>query len=400
MLSLDLKINQRLRGVIEDLIRNAGGIISSTVYKADVFICHYRESTDFRLAARTGKEIGNLAWLYYLFAHNSWTSPMKRLLHYPISSEGLPGFRDFRISLSNYNGEARVYLENLVIAAGGTFTKTMKEDNTHLITAHQHSEKCDAAKEWNINMVNHLWLEDSYAKWQIQTLANPRYSHFPPRTNLSEIVGRTSIDKQAVERNFLSKAPEEESEIGDSKYPSATSLQQQNAQASVELAGAQQGLSGSNRLSDRRQLNDKTPKIPRRAAAGGPQGTPATSRIIIDGKENETPSTTNSRGAKDRAAAKLQDQAIDIALYEKEKKRVGGVVFGGRRKNSEDAIANPGQKRSPSRDDVTATDEEGRGVKKIKRSRGLPSMRLLVSGYQGWIRVERKTEGEDKASTM
>jgi hypothetical protein len=91
----------------------------------------------------------------------------------------------------------------LVQAAGGEFTKTMKQDNTHLITAHTVSEKCSAAKEWNINMVNHIWLEESYAKWHIQTLTNPRYTHFPQRTNLGEVVGQTQIDKQAIERYFF-----------------------------------------------------------------------------------------------------------------------------------------------------------------------------------------------------
>jgi len=183
MLSPDLGVSSHLRGTIEDLVCHGGGSVTASVHKADIFICQYRESVDYRIASRAGRDVGNLAWLYHLLTTNRWTSPMNRLLHYPIARDGLPGFKDFKISLSNYNGEARVYLENLAKAAGGEFTKTMKEDNTHLITAHLASEKCDAAKEWNINTVNHLWLEESYAKWQIQTVSNPRYSHFPPRTN-------------------------------------------------------------------------------------------------------------------------------------------------------------------------------------------------------------------------
>lgn len=203
MLSSDLNISSHLRGTLEDLIDSGGGSLTGTVHKADIYICQYRESLDYRIASRAGKDVGNLSWLYYLINHNTWTSPMKRLLHYPISQAGLPGFKNFKISLSNYSGDARILLENLAKAAGGEFTKTMKEDNTHLITAHTVSEKCDAAKEWNINMVNHLWLEESYAKWQIQTISNPKYTTFPSRTNLSEVVGRTPMDRQAVERFFF-----------------------------------------------------------------------------------------------------------------------------------------------------------------------------------------------------
>ena len=394
MLAQDLNISSHLRGAIEDLIDQGGGSVTGSVQKADVLICHYRESSDYRSASRTRKEVGNLTWLYYLITHNTWTSPMKRLLHYPISKNGLPGFDKFRISLSNYNGEARVYLENLAIAAGGAFTKTMKEDNTHLITAHQHSEKCDAAKEWNINMVNHLWLEDSYAKWQIQTLSNPRYTYFPPRTNLSEIVGRTQIDRHATERYFFPQGSVDESEGGEMRHLSTRTLH--HNQQDISLPGnSQRPQSSSDHIPYRTHSESDTPRAQKMHKANGPLQTPATMRIVIDGKENETPSSTSSRGAKDRAAARLHDQAADIALYEKERKRVGGVIFGGRRKTSEDVASNDGRKRSSSKDEGPATDEDTRDAKRAKRSKQAPVMRLLLTGYKGWP-TSGKKEAEDK----
>ncbi|KAL8949659.1 MAG: hypothetical protein Q9222_004260 [Ikaeria aurantiellina] len=395
MLSNDLKISSHLRGTIEDLIDNGGGTMTGSVHKADVLICHYRESADYRIASRAGKEVGNLAWLYWLITYNSWTSPTRRLLHYPISQRGLPGFNEFRISLSNYNGEARVYLENLAVAAGGAFTKTMKEDNTHLITAHQYSEKCDAAKEWNINMVNHLWLEESYAKWQIQTLSNPRYTYFPPRTNLSEVVGQTPIDRQAVERNFYPPGAVDESERGEGRPLDTRSLQLLNEQGSVLPGSSQIPSSGSDHVPYRTRPSDGTPRPSKSHKANGAVRTPAASRIVVDGKENETPSTTSSRGAKDRAAAKLHDQAADIALYEKERKRVGGVIFGGRRQTSEDAVSNDSRKRSSSKEEEPAADDGARERKRVKKSRQPPDMRLLMTGYKGWI-SSGKREAEDK----
>lgn len=398
MLNNDLKISSRLRGVLEDLIDQGGGTTTGSVHKADVLICHYRDSSEYRTASRAGKEVGNLTWLYYLITHNTWTSPMKRLLHYPISQYGLPGFNKFRISLSNYNGEARVYLENLAIAAGGAFTKTMKEDNTHLITAHQHSEKCDAAREWNINMVNHLWLEDSYAKWQIQTLSNPRYTYFPPRTNLSGIVGQTQIDRHAVERHFFPQGSIDESESNETRQLNARRLQQLDQQNSGLPGSSLLPTSSPGPIPYRTHSESDTPRASKLQKANGALRTPATSRLVIDGKENETPSTTSSRGAKDRATAKLHDQAADIALYEKERKRVGGVIFGGRRKTSEDAVSNDSRKRSSSKDEGAATDEDVRDTKRAKKSRQPPVMRLLLTGYNGWN--SGKKEAEDKVSYL
>lgn len=406
MLSPDLELGSHLLGTIEDLILNGGGMVTGSVYKADIFICHYRESLDYRIASRAQKNVGNLAWLYHLITHNAWTSPLRRLLHYPVARQGLPGFSSFRISLSNYNGEARVYLENLAKAAGGEFTKTMKEDNTHLITAHMVSEKCDAAKEWNIHTVNHLWLEESYAKWQIQTVSDPRYNHFPTRTNLGEVVGQTPIDKQAVEKMFFPHGSDvDPSAEGDGvprpmavKPPNATSSRGVNAMNAHPTRSA-----GSQDVPFRALQSDgSTPKASkenRRHTEGNAFRTPAPSRFIGQGKENETPSTSGSRSAKDKAVAKLHELAPDIALFQKESKRVGGVTHGGR-KSSEDMVPEVNRKRSVSKDDDTDTgaDDETRAAKRVKKSKGLapPLMRLALSGYKGWVGAKKK-EGEERA---
>lgn len=393
MLSNDLEIGSHLRGTIEDLIVSGGGHVTGSVHKANIFICQYRDSLEYRIASRAGSDVGNLPWLYYLITHNTWTSPLRRLLHYPIAREGLPGFKEFRISLSNYNGEARVYLENVAKAAGGEFTKTMKEDNTHLITAHTVSEKCDAAKEWNVNMVNHLWLEESYAKWEIQTLTDSRYTTFPKRTNLGEIVGQTPIDKQALERYFFPEGSDYDPSSESAPIKNSTYLKDRGHQPSPAIRN---GSVRSRTL----QSDEPTPrssKTNRRPGEGALLKTPAPSRYTTEGKENETPSTT-SRSAKDKAVARLHNLAPDIALFEKESKRVGGVIFGGR-KSAEDMCSEGERKRSRSKEDDSSTeaDEETRGGKRAKKSKPPATMRLLLSGYKRWIGQPKK-EGEDRVS--
>ena len=399
MLSGDLEVAGHLRGTIEELIRSGGGEMTVNVGEADIYVCHYREGDEYKLASRAGKDVGNLPWLYHLITNNTWTSPLKRLLHYPIARRGLPGFKKYRISLSNYNGEARIYLENLAKAAGCEFTKTMKMDNTHLVTAHTFSEKCEAAREWNINMINHLWLEESYAKWEIQSLTHTRYTTFPPRTNLSEVVGQTEIDKKAVARHFFpenSDAPVDADVVniqppllteGKGKSGTAPKIDNSSSIPAPDSSIDKPGIS-----------DGSTPKVSKqdhRRTEGVALKTPASSRFQAEGKENETPSTSNSRGAKDRAVAKLHDLAPDIALYEKEKKRVGGVVFGGGRKASEEMDADSNKKRPVSRDADSNTEEfeSLRDTKRAKNGRDPPTMRLLLSGYNDWVgNIRRENE--------
>ena len=401
MLSDDLSIGSHLRGTIEGLIKGGGGEITGSVYNSNTFICQYRENRDFRIASRARQDVGNLAWLYHLFTFNTWTSPTLRLLHYPIAKEGLPGFKAFRISLSNYNGEARVYLENLAKAAGGEFTKTMKEDNTHLITAHMHSEKCEAAKEWNIHMVNHLWLEESYAKWQIQSVANPRYTHFPQRTNLGEVVGQTEIDWQAVEKKFFPEGFDDDTgKVEAGMRAMKVKDKNTNFKIPVPTSSAVQPPSPARRPeampihSDR--PTPKAVKVPKKRSEATPLRTPAPSRYFNE-KENDTPST-GSRSAKQKAANKLHDMAPDIALFQKEMKSVGGVMHGGRR-SSEDKSADHRRKRSISKENENEPEADviEPAAKKAKISKEMPAMQLLITGDRRWMN-DRAKESKERVS--
>lgn len=416
MFSADLEMGQHLHDTIEEMVRHGGGEITDDIDHADTYICNWREGQDYIKASQQGKDVGNMTWLYYLLTHNIWTSPMRRLLHYPMPKGGIPGFKDFKISLSNYTGDARVYLENLVRATSADFTKTMKSDNTHLITAHLVSEKCDAAKDWGINLVNHLWLEESYAKCKLQPLTNPRYTHFPPRTNLSEVIGQTQLDRDAVERLYFppgSLQPGRSSDAApktNGAVSSGTAVPA-SSEVSAPAATAAAGAETHGDAADR-----PTPLASRAKRARGDSNvqTPAALRKL-EGKENETPSTTGSRSAKDRALSKLHDAAADVRLYEKERKRVGGVVYGGRRNSGSPAADDNGSTKedaaSRKREREAEQEEEDDGEdsvaeqapRKAKKARGAKhappvQYHLMLSGDDRWVDKSTK-ESADRVST-
>ena len=47
-------------------------------------------------------------------------------------------------------------------------------------------------------MVNHLWIEDTYARWKVMALTDSKYTHLPRHTNLQVVVGRRRIDHVAL----------------------------------------------------------------------------------------------------------------------------------------------------------------------------------------------------------
>ncbi|KAK0617372.1 BRCT domain-containing protein [Immersiella caudata] len=386
MLSADLNLNARLRNSITGIIEDSGGEVVNVADACDMFICHYRDGPQYVRAAQSGKDVGNLAWLYYLIVHNEWTSPLRRLLHYPIPREPIEGFKDMRITLSNYGGDARIYLENLITAAGATYTKTMTANNTHLITARMHSDKCDAAKEWNIEVVNHLWIEESYAKCRVQSLSSERYQHFPSRTNLGEVIGQTFHDEKVLRQLYYP---------GGEEKPEAFARKKRKSTADGQSAG-------------RSVMNESSPAVGRNAKARGTQATagnfatPAKGRHVRSGKENDTPSvmSTGSRSAKTQALSKLQSIAPDIALYEKEKKRnPKDGPWGGKRAadliDKERSVMSSSPTPDEKEDDVQRSVSK-RGAKRQRLSLPDVEMRVVLTGYQRWLEDLHKEDADRK----
>ncbi|KAK3292735.1 BRCT domain-containing protein [Chaetomium fimeti] len=392
MLSWDLPINNMLRKTITDKITKGDGEVVEAIEDCDMFVCQYREGDQYVRASQTGKDVGNLAWLYHLMVYNEWTSPFRRLLHYPIPRGGIPGFADMRITLSNYGGEARIYLENLIMAAGATYTRTMKAENTHLITARMHSEKCEAAKDWNIEIVNHFWIEESYAACQALPLGNQRYRHFPPRTNLGEVIGQTSFDEPTLRERYYPGGEEHMDDAAKKKRKI-----NERAQKNALNVGLDRDFSV---MQDSSPAPAKSARKARATPALGNFATPAKTRHVRSGKENDTPSVMSSasRSAKAQALSKLQDMAPDIALYEKEKKRMakdGHGIWGGKRAADQLDKERPDRSSSPAskaEDDLEDEQENKRPAKRAKISLPEIDMRICLTGYKRW--VENKTTEE------
>lgn len=403
MLGADLVVSPRLRSILEELITQSGGRVVSKPDDCDWLVCHYRDGADYVRASQCGKTVGNLAWLYHVVTRDEWSDPMHRLLHYPIPRNGIPGFEKLAISVSNYGGEARIYLENLITAAGGTFTKTMTKDNTHLVTARDNSEKCAAARDWGIAMVNHLWIEESYARCELQPLTTQKYTHFPPRTNLGEVIGQTYLDERRLRSLYFHGEP-------DNAPPSAKKaraiLDQARANtaprgptAGVALGPPQPALAvlsdvGDDNMADARKSKGK-------AKSSG--------KHVLLGKENDTgsvASTTASRSAKDRALSTIHGLAEDLQLYEREKKRKGaGVPFGGTRAanqlDRERAAAGTRRKSddisdAASEDDVD-TASARRPAKKSRPSLPEVALRIAVTSYARWS-GDMAREDKDRVS--
>lgn len=220
------------------------------------------------------------------------------------------------MTVTNYQGEARAYLEKLIEACGAKFTRNMTTTNTHLIAARslalivyltysKTGEKCKHAHDWGINIVNHLWLEESYAKWQVQSVTIPRYTHFLPQSNLTEIIDKTEIQEEGILDFYNPRADDDEDDIAEAD-PATTGKRRRSEDVQSSYV---------------QNTETKTPApLPTKESMGaarvaGPE-TPVTESM-----KTSTPGS-NRRKAAENAMTKLHNEIMpDVLLWEKEKHR-------------------------------------------------------------------------------
>ena len=94
LLGQDLQLSDRRLRVLAAVVEQTGGRVATTVAAADVYVGQFRDGDDYVRASRCHAHVGNLTWLYWMFAHGKWTNPTNRLLHYPLVRGGMPEMRD------------------------------------------------------------------------------------------------------------------------------------------------------------------------------------------------------------------------------------------------------------------------------------------------------------------
>ncbi|KAK9240717.1 hypothetical protein V1525DRAFT_336300 [Lipomyces kononenkoae] len=402
----DLHLSERSLNTIRVIIESAGGSVVDVLNDASVYVGYYRAGEHYIKACRMRIYVGNLTWLYWMFAHDEWASPLKHLLHYPIPKEKVEGMENYLICISGYNGDSRHYLEKLIEACGATYTKALKTTNTHLITAKPSGEKYTAARDWNCHVVNHLWLEETYAKWQLQSVTLPRYSHFPRMTNLVEVIGQTRLDMQALKASYASDDADGSYLSGDDldrdEYSSAKGSlpapkdadERLFAQISQNHIGKLETMTGDNRQPEKHSTSKAAKENALAQATVGSKSTytaetPSRRTTISRPLGSAVPamdspaSVTSSGGrrAKEKAAVKLKDDIIDLNDFEKQRKKGHLPTLPMEDVDKED-VTQASRKRKA---DAFESEDAAASKKKGKVPSKEGAMKVLLTGYTGTV---------------
>ncbi|KAJ1942945.1 regulator of Ty1 Transposition, partial [Linderina macrospora] len=191
------QLNQRLAeaGATSAQISGQGSDSPAYNWKSvDILICHSRSGYDYSKASRLGKIVGSFVWLYHLFFTEKLVPPTKRLLHYPVPDTAARGMAGMVITTSHYTGASKEYLKKLILAMGAEYTPNMTRRNTHLITAMPEGLKYARAMDWDIHVINHIWLEQSFQRWKALSVSHASFTYFPSLPILNSMVGNTEVN--------------------------------------------------------------------------------------------------------------------------------------------------------------------------------------------------------------
>lgn len=320
----DLELSERSHNLVVSLIENSGGLIEHNLADAQFYIGKFREGDEYRKASTSGLNVGNLNWIYWMVEHQRYISPYLKLLHYPYVRHGMPQMKKFVIASTNYSGDVRFYIMKLVEALGAEFTTSLKQRNTHLITATPIGAKYNAATKWgNITIVNHLWLEESYASWKLQSATHPRYSHFPRSLEMSDIAGETPLDIEVLKHFYndgiqdYSANVVEDSEGEDvSSNAIITSIKKvlkpkKPSDVNTEPIELSTRTPSKDDIQKKSQQDATSPTLP------APK-TPAVKLASTPDVSSTTVRVSSGRKAKDKAAVKLHEDMEELNYFQKQ----------------------------------------------------------------------------------
>ncbi|KAJ9052403.1 regulator of Ty1 Transposition [Entomophthora muscae] len=185
-----LEVTQGGLDSIMSQLKSSGANVADA-FTSDVtcYVCQDRSSKYYFKSLESGLYIGTLTWVYHFLINARFDPPSHQLLFYPPPPAPAAGMQTFHVTFTNYSAGARQYLTRLIEAMGASCSPHLTPSNTHLVSASPCGPKYEKAHEWNVIVVNHLWIEDCFRSWACQAVTKSQYTHFPAGVSLDFLVG-------------------------------------------------------------------------------------------------------------------------------------------------------------------------------------------------------------------
>ncbi|KAI8071480.1 hypothetical protein BC940DRAFT_345099 [Gongronella butleri] len=187
-----------------DLLRTkldmAGATITTDPQDAHITLFKFRRGPEYQHANKNGKIVGSLNYLTNTLYRQRLISPLSTVWDFPVPRGSIPGMEKKVATITGYEGETRGLLFLLCAMVGLRYNTSLDNDTTLLICAKRNTTKFNVATLRNLDVVNHLWLEECFQMWECKSLANERYTYFPKNDILQSLVGKTTLVGEELAR--------------------------------------------------------------------------------------------------------------------------------------------------------------------------------------------------------
>ncbi|ORZ17810.1 hypothetical protein BCR42DRAFT_490503 [Absidia repens] len=195
----DVGLTPEIRACLLQHLETAGATVANNFddtknHDSVIAIFKYRNSDLFlQVCNRPDIMVANLAWITNTLRRGRVESPLRSICDYPAPYGGIVGMQNLTATISGYKGDARNILFQICTMVGLPCSFNLDHNTTHLICSQRGTAKYCVGKKRNCNIVNHLWLEECYQQWEFKSVADDRYTYFPPNDILQTIVGKTPL---------------------------------------------------------------------------------------------------------------------------------------------------------------------------------------------------------------
>ncbi|KAI8148041.1 hypothetical protein BJV82DRAFT_664374 [Fennellomyces sp. T-0311] len=168
--------------------------------KVTIAIVENRSSVTYLQASKDAKFVASCWWLTNTMWRQEFIPPFRSLLDYP-SPKGMITEKSSSIivTISGYRDiTTNYYLQYLAAYCGFVYSAVLTKETNYAICASKHSKLYQPAKEMNVAVVNHIWLEECFRDWKIYPPDKDRYIYFFESKNITmeDLVGLTQIDTE------------------------------------------------------------------------------------------------------------------------------------------------------------------------------------------------------------
>lgn len=139
--------------------QHGGEVENSYSSRCSHVLCEKQRNSVVQQAMREGKRCVTAYWLNDVLLQKKMRAPWQAL-HFPSPFSDEKPCKNWIIAVTNFEGEERSILKQMIITTGAKYTGYMTRLNSLLVTKRQEGKKCEKAREWGIPVVNVQWLND------------------------------------------------------------------------------------------------------------------------------------------------------------------------------------------------------------------------------------------------